>query len=29
MTLDADHAIADDAVRRVMGLFPRRVGGDT
>ncbi|MFD7022713.1 glycosyltransferase family 4 protein [Promicromonospora sukumoe] len=29
MTLDADHAIAGDAVRRIMGLFPRRVGGDT
>ncbi|WP_036963138.1 glycosyltransferase family 4 protein, partial [Promicromonospora kroppenstedtii] len=29
MTLDADHAIAGDVMGRFMGLFPRRVGGDT
>jgi phosphatidylinositol alpha-mannosyltransferase len=28
MALAADHAIAGDVVGRVMGLFPRRVGGD-
>ena len=28
MTLAADHAIGGDVVGRVMGLFPRRVGGD-
>ncbi|MCP2283828.1 phosphatidylinositol alpha-mannosyltransferase [Promicromonospora umidemergens] len=28
MTLAADHAIGGDVVRRVMGLFPRQVGGD-
>jgi phosphatidylinositol alpha-mannosyltransferase len=28
MTLAADSAIGGDVVGRVMGLFPRRVGGD-
>jgi phosphatidylinositol alpha-mannosyltransferase len=29
MTLAADSAIGGDVVGRIMGLFPRRVGGDT